>query len=72
MLKFLLHILAPGVKLPAGASQYSLVNEGLSWGWAFFIFVFLAAVVVWSYQVYAPGLSRFQRVALIALRSILL
>ena len=72
MLKFFLHILAPGVKLPAGASQYSLVNEGLSWGWAFFIFVFLAAAVVWSYRVYAPGLSRFQRVALIVLRSILL
>ncbi len=72
MLRLLLHIVAPGEKLPPGTAQFSIGYEGLSWGWAFFAFVGLVALVAWSYRAYAPALSRFTRIALIALRSILL
>jgi len=72
MLRFLLYFLAPGEKLPPGATQFSLGYEGLSWGWAFFAFVVLVALVAWSYHKFAPALSRFSRLGLIILRSILL
>jgi hypothetical protein len=72
MLRTLLYFLAPGEKLPEGATQYSLDHEGISWGWAFFAFVVLVSLVVWSYRRYAPRLSRFSRLGLIVLRSILL
>jgi hypothetical protein len=72
MLRVLLYFLAPGEKLPSGASQISLESEGLSWGWAFFAFVVLAAAVTWSYHKFAPDLSRFTRWGLIALRTVLL
>ena len=72
MLRALLFFLAPGEKLPRGATQYSLGCEGLSWGWAFFAFVVLVAVTVWSYLRFAPNVSRGPRLGLIFLRSILL
>jgi hypothetical protein len=72
MIHLLLHILIPGVNLPPGATQYSLSHEGLSWGWAFFALVLMVAAVAWSYFVYGPNLSRKTRMALVALRSVLL
>jgi uncharacterized membrane protein len=72
MLQFLLYFLAPGEKLPRGATQFSLGYEGLSWGWAFFAFVALMAATVWSYRRYAPNVPRLPRIGLIILRSILL
>ena len=72
MLRLLLYLLAPGDKLPEGATQFSFEHEGLSWGWAFFIFVGLVAAVSWSYVRFAPALTRFSRVGLIVLRSILI
>jgi uncharacterized membrane protein len=72
MLRVLLYFLAPGEKLPPGDNQYSLDHEGLSWGWAFFLFVALVATVAWSYRRYAPNLPRLSRIGLILLRSILL
>jgi hypothetical protein len=72
MLRVLLTLLAPGEKLPPGATQYAFDHEGLSWGWAFFLFVALVAGVVWSYRRYAPNLSRLSRLGLILLRSTLI
>ncbi len=72
MLNLLLYFLAPGEKLPPGATQFSLGYEGLSWGWAFFAFVVLVALSAWSYQRFAPAVSRFSRIGLTILRSILL
>ena len=72
MIHLLLHFLIPGVNLPPGATQYSLSHEGLSWGWAFFALVLMVAAVAWSYQFYAPNLSRNTRIALVVLRSVLL
>jgi uncharacterized membrane protein len=72
MLETLLHLLAPGEKLPPGASQFSVSYEGLSWGWAFFCLVALVAAVAWSYRYFAPRLSLFTRIGLVSLRSILI
>ena len=69
---FLFHLLAPGEKIPYGANQFTLGYEGLSWGWAFFIFVGLVAIVAWSYRRFAKELGFFTRLGLIILRSILL
>jgi hypothetical protein len=71
MLRCLLFFLAPGEKLPEGATQFSLEYEGLSWGWAFFILVVLVVGISWSYVRFAK-ISRFARVGLIGLRSILI
>ena len=71
MLPLLLHLFAPGEKLPPGATQFSISSEGISSGWAFFAFVVLVAGTIWSYRRYAPGLSRFSKFGLIVLRSIL-
>jgi hypothetical protein len=72
MLHFILSLLAPGEKIPRDATQFSLEHEGLSWGWAFFAFVGLVALTVWSYRKFAPTLGYFTRPGLIILRSILL
>jgi uncharacterized membrane protein len=72
MLRTLLYFLAPGEKLPPGATQFSLGYDGLSWGWAFFTFVILVAGVAWSYRHFAPAVSRLARLGLILLRSVLL
>jgi len=72
MLQFLLYFLAPGEKIPRGATQFSLSYEGLSWGWAFFAFVVLVAGTGWSYRRFAPSVPRLPRLGLIILRSIFL
>jgi uncharacterized membrane protein len=72
MLKTLVAILAPGTKLPEGAAQFSFSYEGLSGGWAFFIFVLLVALVAWSYRKYASRISWPVRLGLVVLRSILI
>ena len=72
MLQFLLYFLAPGEKIPRGATQFSLSYEGLSWGWAFFVFVALVVVTAWSYRRFAPSVPRLPRIGLIILRSLLL
>jgi uncharacterized membrane protein len=72
MLNLLLHLVAPGYKLPPGTTQFSISPEGLSWGWAFFALVTFVVAVTWSYRIYAPGISRSSRIGLIILRSVLL
>jgi uncharacterized membrane protein len=72
MSQYLLYFLAPGEKFPPGATDWSLSYEGLSWGWAFFAFLLLVALVTWSYYRYAPNLSRFSRFGFIVLRSLFL
>jgi hypothetical protein len=71
MLRFIVSILAPGEKIPRDATQFSFEHEGLSWGWAFFAFVALVALTVWSYRRFSPELSFLPRWGLILLRSIL-
>lgn len=78
-MKIFLWFFAPGAKLPEGANQITFGYEGLSWGWAFFLFVALAAAVIWSYKKYgteAPALRRtwmvFFRLSLIAVFLLLL
>jgi hypothetical protein len=71
MLRYIVSILAPGEKIPRDATQFSFEHEGLSWGWAFFAFIALVALVVWSHRRFAPTLSFFPRWGLIILRSIL-
>jgi hypothetical protein len=72
MLQFLLYLLAPGEKLPRGATQFSVGYEGLSWGWAFFAFIVLMAATAWSYHRFAAHVPRLPQLGLIFLRSILL
>src|SRR5271170_6892099 len=71
LLSYLLYFLAPGQKIPPGATQYTIGYEGLSWGWAFFAFVALVALVIWSYFRYGSNLGHFSRLVLIILRSLL-
>ena len=70
MLRLILSLLAPGEKIPPGATQYSFDHEGMGWGWAFVIFLLLTAAVAWSYRRYAPAISRFSRVGLVFLRCV--
>ena len=72
MLKALVDILAPGAQLPEGDTQVTLSCEGISWGWAFFIFVILVALVAWSYRKFALRISWPVRLGLVILRSILI
>jgi uncharacterized membrane protein len=72
MASLLLHLFAPGVKLPPGATQFSLSHDGLSWGWAFFVFVFAAIAVAWSYRRFAAHLPRFPQAGLVLLRCLLI
>ena len=53
---------------PGASAEVVLGCEGLSWGWAFFLFLVLSAVVWWLYLRGAPALSRGQRSLLTALR----
>ncbi len=71
MLKFLLPILAPGAALPQGDNAIHLEADGLSWGWAFFLFVIISILVIWSYRRFAAGVSFFTRSGLILLRLVL-
>lgn len=72
MIRLLLFILAPGEKLPEGITHVSIVAEGLSWGWAFALFVILSAAVIWSYQHYATTVPVRNRVGLVFLRCVLI
>jgi hypothetical protein len=72
MTRFLLFFLAPGEKLPEGASHLSLSTEGIGWGMALVLFVVLVGAVTWSYQKYAEKISTLARAGLIVLRGILI
>lgn len=66
MIRSLLGRLFPS---PSGGSTDAVLGyEGLSWGWAFFLFVGLGIAVWWLYRLGAPALSRGQRGLLAALR----
>ncbi|MDR2863251.1 MAG: VWA domain-containing protein [Puniceicoccales bacterium] len=72
--KILLSLAAPGEKIPDGAApplDQALGSEGIGWGWAFFLFVALTLVTIWSYRRFASSLSSGWRVVLTALRAFL-
>ncbi|MEM1059182.1 MAG: VWA domain-containing protein [Verrucomicrobiota bacterium] len=70
MTETILQFLAGGEALPEGSREWMLSTEGLSAGWAFFIFLLVGAGAVWGYVQFAPGVSRFWRTVLTALRLI--
>lgn len=54
---------------PSGGSlDASLGYEGISWGWAFFLFVILGGTIWWLYRLGAPTLTARQRNLLTGLR----
>lgn len=54
---------------PSGGSlETSLGYEGISWGWAFFLFLLLGGLVWWLYRWGAPALARPRRRVLTGLR----
>ena len=57
-----------GGKLPPGNVESSLSLQGLSPGWALMLFLIGAAIILWSYQVSSPEISRKRRTLLTALR----
>lgn len=68
MLSLLLYLFAPGEKVAAGVTQFTIGSDGLSWGWAFFALLLLVALTTWSYSRFAPRLSRITRTILVTLR----
>jgi len=70
MTEFIFRMFAGGENLPEGSREWMLSSEGISRGWAFFIFLVVGAGVVWGYIQYAPGVSKFWRVVLTTLRLI--
>ena len=66
MIRDLLNRLFPS---PSGGSTDAAIGyEGISWGWAFFLFLVLGAAIWWMYRWGAPALSRKQRGLLTGLR----
>lgn len=51
-----------------GSTDAVLSYEGISWGWAFFVFLILGGAIWWFYRWGAPALSRGQRLLLTGLR----
>lgn len=66
MVDRIIQLLAPG--LPAGDREWSLGSEGLPMGWAFLLFLVLAAACVWTYRKYAPEVPLRWRRVMIGLR----
>ena len=69
MIRALLNHLVPSP--PGGSAEAALSSEGISGGWAFILLIVLCAAVWWSYRRPAPGLSRWRRGLLAALRMLL-
>ena len=69
MIRALLSRLFPAP--PGVSTEVVLGCEGLSWGWAFVLFLVLSVVVWWLYLRGAPALSLRQRLLLTALRAAL-
>lgn len=65
---WLINFFAPGLKLPPGSQEWNPGFEGLAPGWAFLIFLALAAACIWAYRRYAPEITHRRRGVLIALR----
>jgi len=57
-----------GLDLPEGSREWAVAAEGLPMGWAFLIFLALAAACIWAYQRYAPEVKPRWRYLLTALR----
>jgi len=66
-MNLLLWFFAPGTSISNGATL-SFGYEGLNPGWAFFLFVILSFLVVWSYFRYAPDTPKLLRGCMIAFR----
>lgn len=71
MLNTLFHILVPNIVIPEGAAPPTVEAEGMSWGWALFILVFLVVALAWSYRKFAPAVPVWKRLSLTVLRGIL-
>lgn len=67
-MKLLLWLFAPGAEIPKGTAQMSLGYDGWNPGWAFFLFIILTLLVIWSYYRFAPETSKFLRGWMIAFR----
>ncbi len=68
MKDWLTHLFTPPGGTPPGGQEWRLGADGLSSGWAFFLFLILAAATVWAYRRFAPGLTPWRRRLLILLR----
>ena len=68
MTEWIFKMFAAGESLPEGSREWVLESEGISAGWAFFIFLILAAGCIWAYFRFASGVSRVSRSVMIALR----
>ncbi|MDD5351408.1 MAG: VWA domain-containing protein, partial [Chthoniobacteraceae bacterium] len=62
------HLLSAADPSFTGREEWSFGCEGLSSGWAFFLFLLLIAAVVWAYGKYAPLAPRWRRAVMAALR----
>jgi hypothetical protein len=68
MTDWIFSVFAGGQALPKGSREWVLESEGLSAGWAFFLFLLLGAACVWAYFKCAPSLPRYGRLAMAGLR----
>jgi hypothetical protein len=57
-----------GETLPAGEIQSKFSLQGISPGWALFLFIIGTAIIVWSYRAFTPGISKGRRAFLMGLR----
>jgi hypothetical protein len=57
-----------GAAAAGGSQEWALGHEGLNPGWAFMIFLLLAAATYWSYRRFAPDVSWLRRGALVIFR----
>ncbi|HEY5791885.1 MAG TPA: vWA domain-containing protein, partial [Chthoniobacterales bacterium] len=68
MTDWIFRIFSSGEKLPEGSQEWSWGAEGIPLGWAFFLFLVLAAACAWAYRRFAPGAPPRWRRLLAALR----
>jgi hypothetical protein len=66
MMDRVVKFLAPGI--PEGSREWAVGAEGLPMGWAFLIFLILAAACLWAYQKCAPGVKPVWRRVMVGLR----
>lgn len=68
MMESLTRFILPTGSLPPGSQEWAWGTQGLSVGWAFLLFLVLAAAATWSYLRFAPQVSFFWRYVMIVLR----
>lgn len=64
----IVRLLAPGI--PEGSREWAIGSEGLPMGWAFLIFLVLAAACIWAYRKFSPEVKPIWRKVMTALRLI--